>query len=268
MPNQEQLEVPAKEKREASESVSRPNPWWMAIIATLAFLLWFILRWFKVTEIDALFAGLALAALWFTIWQQNADLRIQAEELRQARNELELTREEVTRQREAMEAQAAAMERQVEVMAAQFNYLVSQDAPELRFRRLGITPLPGRSEKVEYELTNYGGLAQDLRIECPDDSFKEFHLSEDTLDTRSQCDAWCNVRTLLEEDIYFVLSCRMGNGRPVRFDGSFHYISREITLKRREIPWRLGGEENADSSEDTTDPGKAGDEKPPTSDKG
>lgn len=193
------------------------------IIALMAMRSGEVWRLVGVTQVAVIISAVASAAFVVTLFLQWRQLTLQRKELKLARR---LARR-----------QAQAMEHQVETMVAQLNYMVSQDAPELQFTRHGIHPLPAHGEKVDYEVTNHGGVAQDIRIEWADENLQEFHVVEDTLDRGAQCDAWCVVRAFLEEDIHFVLSCKMGNGRPVRFDGSFRRISRWITLKRREIRW-------------------------------
>jgi len=68
--------------------------------------------------INTLFAGLAFAGLFYTIYQQGQQIALQRNELSLQRKELELTREELSRSASAQEKSEKALADQVDVASA------------------------------------------------------------------------------------------------------------------------------------------------------
>ena len=228
MPNQEQLEILPDRSEDRADPVARPHPWWMALIATVAFLLWFILKWYKVSDIDALFAGLALAALWFTIFQQNADLRIQSVILQETRHELKLTREEVKGQREALE-------KQVRMMTTQFHFAVWSNAPRLAFEKTKEKSTDNGNTDVYYRFINRGGLAQELNAMSVADDLLSVALEPKSLDSGEQGRIVIQVLSTFKGIAPFVITCTTGNDQRIRFDCELRRSDWKILVNRRSV---------------------------------
>jgi len=121
--------------------------WWLFILAAVIVIgvvivyRWLLLEYFSVIVpmdqqkalgpgtfgdafgvVNTLFSGLAFAALVFTIYQQNRQLKTQSEELALQRHELALQRDELEETRKELKRSADAQERSEKAMAEQAEF--------------------------------------------------------------------------------------------------------------------------------------------------